>query len=93
MPTVYGKRSHCRVPKGASEVKTTTTKRGNPSLPHILTTGAVLIALQLHLAWEQSTPRERGALAVMAMGEAQSFVAVVGWVGMPVPRVGGQGEH
>jgi hypothetical protein len=62
-------------------MKTTTTKRGNPSLPHIITTGAVLIALQLHWAWEQSTPRERAALVVATAGEARQAVVVLGYIG------------
>jgi hypothetical protein len=65
------------------------TKRRNPSLPHILCTGTILIALQLHIAWEQSTLRERGALAVTAMGEVQALASVAVWVGVPVSRVGG----
>lgn len=64
------------------------TKRNHPSLPHIITTGLVLIALELHWSWELSTPRERQALAVAAIGEAQSFVSVAAWA---VPGIKVQG--
>lgn len=61
-------------------------KQKHPSPPHITTTGLILIALELHWGWEQSTPRERQALAVAAMGEAQSFVSVAAWVVPGLPR-------
>jgi hypothetical protein len=37
----------------------------------------MLIGLQLHWSWELSTPRERSALVVAAVGEANSLMAVV----------------
>jgi len=52
-------------------------KRKHPSLPWLLLTGSMLIGLQLHWSWELSTPRERSALVVAAVGEANSLMAVV----------------
>ena len=64
-------------------------KQKHPSLPHIITTGLILIALELAQSWEQSTPRERQALAVAAMGEAQALVSVAAWI---APGIRGRGD-
>jgi type II secretory pathway component PulM len=63
-------------------------KHKHTSLPHIITTGLVLISLALAQSWEQSTPRERQALAVVAMGEVQALVSVAAWIA-PGIRGGG----
>lgn len=52
----------------------------HPSLPHIVTTGLVLIALELHWSWGLSTPRERQVLAVALAGEQRA--AMVGVLSM-----------
>ena len=64
-------------------------RRKHTSLPHIITAGLVIISLALIQSWEQSTPRERQALAVAAMGEAQSLVSVAAWIA-PGIRSGGE---
>jgi hypothetical protein len=51
------------------------------SLPYILLTGLMLIGLELHWTWEQSTPRERAALIVATAGEARQAVVVLGYIG------------
>jgi hypothetical protein len=53
----------------------------HPSLPWLLLTGSMLIGLELHWSWELSTPRERSALVVASVGEANSLMAVVARVG------------
>jgi hypothetical protein len=53
----------------------------HPSLPYILLTGFMLIGLELHWTWEQSTPRERAALVVATAGEARQAVVVLGYIG------------
>ena len=53
------------------------TKRTNPSLPHIISTGLVLIGMQLHWAWEQSTQRERSAVVVAMAAEQRMLVGMM----------------
>lgn len=57
------------------------TKLKHPSLPWLILTGSMLIGLHLHWTWELSTPRERSALVVAAVGEANSLMAVVARMG------------
>jgi hypothetical protein len=45
--------------------------RKNPSLPHIISTGLVLICLSLHQSWELATEREKSAVVLFAVSEAR----------------------
>jgi hypothetical protein len=53
------------------------TKRTNPSLPHIICTGLILIGMELHWSWEQSTPRERSAIVVAMAVEQKMLVGMM----------------
>jgi hypothetical protein len=53
------------------------TKLKNPSLPYIISTGLMLIGLEVHWAWELSTPRERAAIVVAMAGEQRVIMGAM----------------
>jgi hypothetical protein len=68
------------------------TKLKNPSLPYILSTGLMLIGLELHWSWELSTERERSAMVVAMMGEQRVLVGAMTMLSSACGLGGGGGE-
>lgn len=68
------------------------TKRTNPSLPHIICTGLILIGMELHWTWEQSTPRERSAVVVAMAAEQKMLVGIMTTLSSTIGLGGVRGE-
>lgn len=52
-------------------------KLKNPSLPYIISTGLMLIGMELHWSWELSTTRERSAIVVALASEQRIIVGMM----------------